>query len=508
MKKSFLIPGLALGIAAASLPASSAESGAGLLFREDWKEISAEIPVTQEHVATPGLRLDLHGPGRDFIKKSHHDDKKNDPWYIWSGRCPMNWAVSLRYKDFADLSARGARIRWRTKQQGGRELHLLVKLPGDRWFVSDQSSPGSGDWAESELALEDLTWRHFNVITIAAEEAVDAPALEKIDEIGFTDLEPGGGSGACSRLDWIEVYGASAPRAAPKESPVKITRADATLPENVIAHEGLVYARYGEREMTLDLYLPKAAEETGAKKKAAPGETLPGVVFIHGGGFYQGSPAAYAPMAMQLAARGYVTANIEYRLAGEALFPAAIEDCKAAVRWLRAHASDYRLDPDRIGCVGGSAGGVLSGLLATSGAVPRLEGDGGWPDQSSAVQAAVVMAGSMDFTTPEALEQANADPRRRVRTFLGGTFEEVRGQYRDLSAITHVDENTPPMCFMDGEFDSPGTRYGEFRARLDKLGIRSEEHVIANGPHPFWGNEPFFGPALEIVASFFERSLE
>jgi len=95
--------------------------GTGPFFREDWKETPAELPVSQNHVANPDLILALHGPGLHGIKKSNHPNIPNDPFYIWSGACPGNWAVSLQHRNSdVDLTGPDARIRWRSKQAGFR----------------------------------------------------------------------------------------------------------------------------------------------------------------------------------------------------------------------------------------------------------------------------------------------------------------------------------------------------------------------------------------------------
>jgi hypothetical protein len=178
-----------------------------LFFREDWEEIPAATPVTEEHVANPNLLLSTHGPGKAGIKKSHHDKPADDPFYIWSGECPANWAVSLRHKAaLVDLSGQ-AKIRWRTKQAGFRQLRIILKLADGTWLVSDQSDPASLDWRELEFNLADIRWRKLDIETIVEGAWVDKPNLGRVDEIGFTDLMRGGGSIACSRLDWIEVYG-------------------------------------------------------------------------------------------------------------------------------------------------------------------------------------------------------------------------------------------------------------------------------------------------------------
>jgi len=164
-------------------------------------------PVTQEHVANPDLVLGAHGPGKAGIRKSHHDKPADDPYYIWSGVCPANWAVSLRHKTAqVDLTGQ-AKIRWRSKQAGYRELRIILKLADGTWLVSDAADGPSLDWREHEFNLADIRWRKLNIETIVEGAWADKSNLSRVDEIGFTDLMRGGESAACSRLDWLEVYG-------------------------------------------------------------------------------------------------------------------------------------------------------------------------------------------------------------------------------------------------------------------------------------------------------------
>jgi len=179
----------------------------GLFFREDWKETPAEIPVNQNHVNNPDLILGVHGPGKDSIKKSHHDTPPDDPFYIWSGLCTGNWAVTLKHKDhLVDLSG-FAKIKWRSKQFGFRELYVLIKLADGTWLVSTEGDPASADWRIKEFNVQDLQWYTIDMETLTELKPALNPNLSQVEEIGFTDLMPGGKSTACSRLDWIEVYG-------------------------------------------------------------------------------------------------------------------------------------------------------------------------------------------------------------------------------------------------------------------------------------------------------------
>ena len=178
-----------------------------LFYREDWKEIPAATPVTQQHVLNSNLLLNLYGPGCDSIKKSHHETPIDDPYYIWSGLCLGNWAVTLKHrKSFVDLSSY-SKIVWRSKQIGIRELHIVLKLADGTWLVSEQGDGASKDWRIREFNLADITWYTLDINSIVEGLPVARPDLSKVDEIGFTDLMRGGQSNACSRLDWIEVYG-------------------------------------------------------------------------------------------------------------------------------------------------------------------------------------------------------------------------------------------------------------------------------------------------------------
>lgn len=191
---------------------SSAQYRPSLFFREDFKEIPAATPVTQAHIANRDLILGLYGPGCDSIKKSHHETPADDPYYIWSGLCTGNWAVTLKNsKSFVDLTGY-AKIQWRSKQAGLRCLHLVLKLADGTWLVSSEGDCISKDWRITEFNLMDLNWYTLNIKSVIEVRPVKDPDLSKVDEIGFTDLMPGGGSDACSRLDWIEVYGKTVSR--------------------------------------------------------------------------------------------------------------------------------------------------------------------------------------------------------------------------------------------------------------------------------------------------------
>lgn len=181
-------------------------------FREDFKETPPQIPITQDHIANSDLIISLYGEGADLIKKSNHDQPYDDPYYVWSGLCEDNWAVSLKHKSKnVDLSKQ-AKIRWRSKQSGFRELHIILKLSDGTWLVSDATDALSKDWRIKEFNIQDIQWMSLDIATMTEKKWVENPDLTNVVEIGWTDLMKGGGSEACSRVDWIEVDGYSVKR--------------------------------------------------------------------------------------------------------------------------------------------------------------------------------------------------------------------------------------------------------------------------------------------------------
>ena len=281
------------------------------------------------------------------------------------------------------------------------------------------------------------------------------------------------------------------------------TTIPAELIDRLESHHDIVYARYGERTLELDLYRPKNAA----------GQKLPAIVCIHGGGWWQGTRVSQANLARALADRGFVTATISYRLSGEAPFPAAIHDCKAAVRFLRANADTYGIDADHIGATGLSAGGHLTALLGTSADLEELEGDGGNGDFSSRIQAAVPLGAQTNFrshyqnihrTPPPA---PGGKPNIWVQ-FLDGTPAEAPERYRLASPISHLDPADPPMHFFAGEHDAESTHAEVFRKKMRELGIAEDLTILKNAPHAFLGGQRAFDEMLEQAAAWFTAYLK
>lgn len=220
MTRGFLLRLILLGslvITGTGASFQTEQSSSGLWLREDWKETPPATPVTQEHVVNPKLSLQLYGPGREGIRKSHHDQPKDDPYYIWSGSCAGNCALTLRHIDQnVDLSVPGARIRWRTKQTGFRHLYIIIKLADGTWLVSEQADGETKDWHQNEFAVDGLRWRRLDIEKVIEGRPVEKPNLSSVEELGFSDLMSGGGTPASSRVDWFEVVGKGVKRGSGK----------------------------------------------------------------------------------------------------------------------------------------------------------------------------------------------------------------------------------------------------------------------------------------------------
>lgn len=269
------------------------------------------------------------------------------------------------------------------------------------------------------------------------------------------------------------------------------------LPEGVKAFRDLEYAKTPQKTLRLDLFVPE--------KIVAP---VPVIVWIHGGAWRAGNKTN-SP-ALPFAAKGYAVASIIYRFSQEAIFPAQVHDCKAAIRWLRAHAAEYKLDAGKIGVWGSSAGGHLAALLGTTGGVKELEGELGNPEFSSRVQAVCDWFGPSDFLKMN--EQAgtggkmNHDaPDSPESKLIGGAIQQNKEKAAKASPLSYVTQDDAPFLMMHGDLDPlvPLAQSQMLRDVLDKAGVAATLHVVKGAGHGFDGDEN-----LKKVESFFEQHLK
>jgi acetyl esterase/lipase len=253
----------------------------------------------------------------------------------------------------------------------------------------------------------------------------------------------------------------------------------------------------GDIPLRLDLYRPETA-----------GGSLPLVVWIHGGGWARGDKAN--PMALPLSGRGYVVASVNYRLSGVAKFPAQVEDCRAAVRWLRANASAYSIDPRRVGVWGASAGGHLVALLGTAGDETRWDTVGGSPGQSARVQAVCDYYGPANFAV-EHMPGGGKGPESPVGLLLGGPVDERKEEARQASPTTYVSRDDPPFLIFHGDKDPrvPIEQSEMLHAALKDAGVDTTFVRVKDGGHGFRpGCDPSPEQIRAQVAAFFDKHLK
>lgn len=235
----------------------------------------------------------------------------------------------------------------------------------------------------------------------------------------------------------------------------------------------------------------------------------PAIIHIHGGGWYTGGKDGDSTLRLMhaFAEKGYVVLSIAYRLADEAPYPAAIEDCRLAVRWLRANAAKYHVDPDHIGAMGGSAGGHLSAMLAVCGEEKRFDGAGGLLEYSSAVQAAVPICPPMDLAKPLSFKLGVANDEA-VTKFLGGTPEQKAEDAKWASPVTYVRAGLPPMLLIHGDADHRVelVQSTDFLAKAKAAGSKCELIVVPGGKHGM--GEARSPEYLAKIVEFFDQSLK
>lgn len=272
-------------------------------------------------------------------------------------------------------------------------------------------------------------------------------------------------------------------------------------PEDVLFERDVTYGKGSGEDLKLNLARPRWVE--GAPFDPAR-HRLPCVVVIHGGGWAAGRKEQHDPLTWEFARRGYISATIGYRLVPKALFPAQIEDVKCAVRFLRARAGRYGIDPDRMGAMGFSAGGHLSMMLGVMGPGDGLEGEGGWADQPSHVQAVVNFFGPTDFASADFPEAS----RGIVARWIGGTRQEKPEEYRRASPITYVSKGDAPILHFQGTKDAlvPHTQIYVMVDAMTAAGVSGRAEFIVGAGHG-WG-PPEAGRALEATYAFFEQHLK
>ncbi len=271
--------------------------------------------------------------------------------------------------------------------------------------------------------------------------------------------------------------------------------------DDIVLLHNLQY-REGVRACTLDLAMPKKS----------PDRPRPAIVVIHGGGWLEGDKSSFATTKtpgniLDFAKLGFVATTINYRMSGEAPFPAALDDCRCAVRWLRAHAGEYHVDTNHLGAYGNSAGGHLALLLGMMPPAESLEKQEPYAERSSQVQAVASDSGPIDLLTQYQHKQLIGV----IEKFMGGPPEGPRwAEYKRASPVNYVSEKIPPLLLIYGDADTQVdvTLTDQFVAALGRAGAKDVSYIrlakVDHCPHSLVR----IGYLQQVVDEFFLRTLK
>lgn len=292
---------------------------------------------------------------------------------------------------------------------------------------------------------------------------------------------------------------------AKKSESSKTAPAAVTLPAGVRMERDLVYVPDGDNAQRLDLYLPVATPE----------HPLPLIVHIHGGGWSGGSK--FPCPLLHLVGRGYALASVEYRFSQKAKFPAQIQDCQAALRWLRANSAKYHLNPEKVGVVGGSAGGHLSALVGMAGGKQAFPEIGGHEDVSDQVTCVCNIYGPANFAT--VMQQADEDvnvrnvfpfnkPGDPYSALIGASLNSDRDKTNAVSPVHYASRDNPPMLILHGTHDAlvPYAQSVELANTLKAQGVEVWLQTLPGSGH---GGAAFGKPGITtLMQNFFDRHLQ
>lgn len=289
-------------------------------------------------------------------------------------------------------------------------------------------------------------------------------------------------------IRWIPVVGLAA-----FLSGGAFAQGGARVPDTVVFETGVEYSNPQGQHLQLNIARPKSGDGP-----------FPAVVCIHGGGFRAGKRESYDGLVLRLAERGYVALTVTYRLAPQHPFPAAVHDTKAAVRWIRANAPKYKVDPGRVGVTGGSAGGHLAQFLGVTAGVAEFEGDGGNASQSSAVSCVVNVYGPSDFTKSYG---KSVDAAEVLPLFLGGNLETRRFQHLLASPLYWVTPRAAPTLCIHGTEDKY-VAHEQAVWLVEKMkasGARATLLTLQGAGHGFKGKDAETAEAA--LMDFFDKNL-
>ncbi|WP_417558668.1 alpha/beta hydrolase fold domain-containing protein [Mesoflavibacter zeaxanthinifaciens] len=227
----------------------------------------------------------------------------------------------------------------------------------------------------------------------------------------------------------------------------------------------------------------------------------PIVVLIHGGGWKSGDKNMMQPLAQYIASKGYTCFAVNYRLSGEALYPKGIYDIKEAIRFIKDNASKYHANDSKVAVLGCSSGAQMASLIGVTNNNPKFESYSK-NATSSSVQAVINIDGVLAFKHPESKEGTVAS------LWLGGTYEEKPEVWKEASALTHVDKNSPPILFINSQHERFHAGRDDMIKILNQYDIYNQVITLSDSPHSFWLFYPWFNDTVKHITTFLDNTLK
>lgn len=260
----------------------------------------------------------------------------------------------------------------------------------------------------------------------------------------------------------------------------------------IIERLDIPYVTIGERELHVDMFSPKYGKE----KRSI-------LLIVHGGGWNAGDKTLEHPMAKAMAQRGLTTVCVEYRKSQEALYPAAIQDVKCALRWLRTVADEYQLDTTDIAIMGESAGGQIAALIGASNKDSDEFDNGYYSGHSSKVNRVIDVDGVLCFIHPDSSEGQDKPGKLSAATlWFGGPYNEKTALWDSASALYRVNEESADFLFINSSIPRFSAGQAQTICRLKAYGKKAEEKKTEGTPHTFWLFDPWAEKVVEWIGEY------
>ncbi|MFV0521945.1 MAG: alpha/beta hydrolase fold domain-containing protein [Mangrovibacterium sp.] len=253
----------------------------------------------------------------------------------------------------------------------------------------------------------------------------------------------------------------------------------------------IIYTQVDGKDLHLSAFVPKKAKKP-----------TPAIIIIHGGGWRSGNYKQHIPLAQHLAAKGYACFTIEYRLSTEALYPAALCDISAAVRYVRANAKEFKVNPNHIATLGFSAGGHLAALFGAASQLPAFNNVSSYKNTSSKVNAVIDIDGTLSFMHPESSETQNPNKEGASAWWIGYPRTKRLDLWKEASPLTYAESNQAPFLFLNSSINRMHAGRDDFRKALTKNNVYSKVYTFPDTPHSFCLYYPWFPIVVEQIDLF------